>query len=224
MARRTRAGREGRMAARKAATASEAIWPGMAGGRYRPLSDADLDKVHAAALTILEKTGIGEPLDELLDEGLAQGRLPEPARPPVFPPRAGGGPGRRCGAGIRGPRPRQPARQGRHPLQPEQRLLLELRYGGHHLRCGDQELSGLDPGGHLRLHPAGGYPRQYPDDRRHGAGHRRARRFRARHQHGLRRPGGQRETRLHVLSLARTHQAGAGAVRHGLRRRGRVPA
>ena len=71
MARRTRAGREGRMAARKAATASEAIWPGIAGGRYRPLSDADMDKVHAAALTILEKTGIGEPLDELLDKVLA---------------------------------------------------------------------------------------------------------------------------------------------------------
>ena len=39
----------------------------MRGGQYRPLGDDDLTRIHEAALTILENTGIGDPLPELLD-------------------------------------------------------------------------------------------------------------------------------------------------------------
>ena len=39
----------------------------MPGGQYRPLGDDDLTRIHEAALTILENTGIGDPLPELLD-------------------------------------------------------------------------------------------------------------------------------------------------------------
>ncbi len=61
------AGRSARRKNRLSGAASQAIWPGMTGGQYRPLSDADMLKIHQAALEILATTGIGEPLDELLD-------------------------------------------------------------------------------------------------------------------------------------------------------------
>ena len=71
--RRGGAGRAGRIEARTAATPSKAIHAGISGGRYEPLSQADMEKVHDAALTILEKTGIGDPIDELLDCVLPKG-------------------------------------------------------------------------------------------------------------------------------------------------------
>ncbi|MEX3008185.1 trimethylamine methyltransferase family protein [Hoeflea sp. TYP-13] len=71
--RRKGAGREGRLEARRASTASKAIWPGIPGGRYQPMTHADMDKVHDASLFILEKTGIGDPIDELLDIVLPKG-------------------------------------------------------------------------------------------------------------------------------------------------------
>jgi trimethylamine--corrinoid protein Co-methyltransferase len=67
------AGREGRIKARMASTASPAIWPGIAGGRYQPLTQIDMDRVHNASLSILETTGIGNPIDELLDIVLPKG-------------------------------------------------------------------------------------------------------------------------------------------------------
>lgn len=71
--RRRGGGREARAAARTADTASPAIWPGIEGGRYRPLTDADMQKIHRAALSILEKTGVGDPTEELLDLVLPKG-------------------------------------------------------------------------------------------------------------------------------------------------------
>ncbi len=50
-----------------------AIWPGVEGGKYQPLSDIDMSNIHRAALTILERTGIRDPLDELLDLVLPRG-------------------------------------------------------------------------------------------------------------------------------------------------------
>ena len=71
--RRKGAGRQGRIEARQAAGPSRAIWPGIQGGKFQPLSAADMDKVHSAALSILETTGIGDPIDELLDIVLPKG-------------------------------------------------------------------------------------------------------------------------------------------------------
>ncbi len=66
-------GRKARRSKREADTRSPAIWPGIVGGRYRPLGDSDMDKVHHAALQILETVGIGDPIPELLDEVLDKG-------------------------------------------------------------------------------------------------------------------------------------------------------
>ena len=73
--RRRSGGRDARAAARTQPSASQAIWPGLSGGRYRPLSDADMQKIHNAALTILERTGIGDPTEELLDLVLPKGAI-----------------------------------------------------------------------------------------------------------------------------------------------------
>lgn len=53
-------GREARRAARAAPLAEEIrpIRPGLPGGRYRPLSDADMTRIHAAALDALEQIGL----------------------------------------------------------------------------------------------------------------------------------------------------------------------
>ena len=65
--RRTAADRKAKAQARLRGGNSPAIRPGMQGGQYRPLNDGDLARIHEAALTILENTGIGDPLPELLD-------------------------------------------------------------------------------------------------------------------------------------------------------------
>ncbi len=73
--RRKGAGRQGRLEARQTAGPSQAIWPGIEGGKFQPLTRADMDKVHNAALTILETTGIGDPIPELLDIVLPKGAV-----------------------------------------------------------------------------------------------------------------------------------------------------
>ena len=57
---RRRGGREARVAMRSRAIPVDeaAVRPGMTGGRYKPLSEGDLEKIHAAALTLLETVGI----------------------------------------------------------------------------------------------------------------------------------------------------------------------
>jgi len=66
-------GRAARQAARAAGPAHRAVWPGMSGGRYRPLTDADMQRIHTTALDVLERIGIGGPSRELLDVALPQG-------------------------------------------------------------------------------------------------------------------------------------------------------
>ena len=68
-----RAGRRARKAAREEATGNEAIRPGLPGGRYRPLREADVARVHDAALTILARTGLADATDELMDLMLPRG-------------------------------------------------------------------------------------------------------------------------------------------------------
>ena len=66
-------GRAARLAARAEGPANGAIRPGMEGGRYRPLSDADMKAIHRAALQVLERTGLGDSIDELNDLVLPKG-------------------------------------------------------------------------------------------------------------------------------------------------------
>ncbi|MCP4877380.1 MAG: trimethylamine methyltransferase, partial [Gammaproteobacteria bacterium] len=58
--RRKRRGREARRKDRANSSNSNAIWPGIEGGLYQPLTERDVGKVHQAALTIVEQTGIAD--------------------------------------------------------------------------------------------------------------------------------------------------------------------
>ena len=66
-------GREARRKDRANSSNSNAIWPGIEGGLYQPLSETDVGKVHQAALTIVEQTGIADATEELLDLVLPRG-------------------------------------------------------------------------------------------------------------------------------------------------------
>lgn len=57
-----RVGRVARMAARAAPLPLNLrpVWPGMEGGRYRPLDDVDVRRIHSAALDILEHIGMAD--------------------------------------------------------------------------------------------------------------------------------------------------------------------
>lgn len=69
--------RGGGSAARRArnqpAAGSSAVQPGMRGGKYKPLSEGDMRRIHATALHVLEQIGIGDPTAEILDYSLAKG-------------------------------------------------------------------------------------------------------------------------------------------------------
>jgi trimethylamine--corrinoid protein Co-methyltransferase len=66
-------GRAGRHALRQAGTKGKVVRAGMDGGRYRPLSDHDMEQIHHAALDVLERIGIGDPTEELLAYALPAG-------------------------------------------------------------------------------------------------------------------------------------------------------
>ena len=72
-ARRSRGGRAARRAAREAGAAGLAVRPGMRGGAYRPLSERDIERIHAAALDVLERVGVGDPIPEILEVALPGG-------------------------------------------------------------------------------------------------------------------------------------------------------
>ena len=62
---------------------------GLTGGLYQPLSSADVETIHQAALAILEKTGISyeSGLEDTIDMLEAQGAKVDRARARVFFPK-----------------------------------------------------------------------------------------------------------------------------------------
>lgn len=66
-------GREARVAMRETSEASPAIRAGLPGGRYQPLDDSDLPRIHDAALGVLARTGLADATDELHDLVLPKG-------------------------------------------------------------------------------------------------------------------------------------------------------
>lgn len=54
---------------------SRAVHPGLSGGSYKPLSDADIHRIYDTALTILETIGIGDPIPEILAYALPKGAV-----------------------------------------------------------------------------------------------------------------------------------------------------
>ena len=79
--RRRGGGREARHALRAAGPGRRPVAPGLEGGAYRPLSDAEVQRVHEAALDLLERLGMGEPIPILQELALEKGcRLNEQGR------------------------------------------------------------------------------------------------------------------------------------------------
>ena len=72
-ARSGRGGSAARRALRRAGPKGGAVHPGLPGGTYRPLSDHDMERIHATALDVLEKLGVGEPIPEILEVALPRG-------------------------------------------------------------------------------------------------------------------------------------------------------
>ncbi len=67
--RRKSGGRAGRVAAREIPPpiAERAVGPGVTGGLYRPLSDRDQQRIHQAALDILQRIGLADPIPSCVD-------------------------------------------------------------------------------------------------------------------------------------------------------------
>ena len=58
-------GRTGRLAARESST-SRAVWPGLEGGSYRPLSDSDVHRIHQSVLEVLSTIGMADATPDLV--------------------------------------------------------------------------------------------------------------------------------------------------------------
>ena len=67
--------RQARVALRQAPLEDDVkpVWPGMVGGRYRPLTDEQVLDVHNAAFTLLEEVGMGQPIPEFIELTTANG-------------------------------------------------------------------------------------------------------------------------------------------------------
>ena len=73
--RRRSGGRAGRVAARQAPLQVDMrpVRPGMAGGKFAPLSESDMQQVYDTALALLEDVGMGSPIDEFIEVVTAAG-------------------------------------------------------------------------------------------------------------------------------------------------------
>ena len=65
--------RRGRKARQANPPVASAIKPGMRGGRYRPLTDHDIQQIHETVLDVLENIGIGSPIPILVEHALKRG-------------------------------------------------------------------------------------------------------------------------------------------------------
>jgi trimethylamine--corrinoid protein Co-methyltransferase len=65
--------RRGRKARQAAPPAASAVRAGLQGGRYRPLTASDEEKIHRAVLHVLENIGMGDPIPILQERALERG-------------------------------------------------------------------------------------------------------------------------------------------------------
>ena len=72
-----RGGREARRAQRAAPLAlnQRPVWPGLEGGRFKPLSDEDVLKIHHAALDVLEQIGLADAIPSCIEVCTAAGAI-----------------------------------------------------------------------------------------------------------------------------------------------------
>jgi trimethylamine--corrinoid protein Co-methyltransferase len=52
---------------------ASAVQPGMTGGRYKPLTEREIERIHQTALDVLENIGMGDPIPILRECALAKG-------------------------------------------------------------------------------------------------------------------------------------------------------
>ena len=71
--RRRTGGRAARAEARARGHGGKAVGPGLVGGAYKPLSENEVQRIHATALDVLETIGVADPLPEMLDHALPKG-------------------------------------------------------------------------------------------------------------------------------------------------------
>ena len=81
-----RRGRVARVNARLAPDRPKAVAGGLTGGALKPLSAGEVERVHRAALEVLETIGVGDPSAELLDLVLPKGCFLGPRGRLCFPP------------------------------------------------------------------------------------------------------------------------------------------
>ncbi len=80
---RRRGGRAARQAVRAAPLSDDIrpVRPGLEGGRYKPLTDAEVEKIHHAALDVLEQVGLSDAIPSCIEAVTAAGgRLSEQGR------------------------------------------------------------------------------------------------------------------------------------------------
>lgn len=65
--------RRGRMARREAQAGQAAVSPGLSGGKYKPLSEAEMQAVHRTVLDVLENIGIADPIPIVEEHALKKG-------------------------------------------------------------------------------------------------------------------------------------------------------
>jgi len=65
--------RRGRKARHENPPVASAVRPGLAGGRYRPLSEADEQQIHSTILDVLENIGMGDPVPIMEERALERG-------------------------------------------------------------------------------------------------------------------------------------------------------
>lgn len=72
-----RGGREARRAQRAAPLPSNQrpVWPGLEGGRYKPLTDEEVLKIHNAALDVLEQVGLADAIPSCIEVCTAAGAI-----------------------------------------------------------------------------------------------------------------------------------------------------
>jgi trimethylamine---corrinoid protein Co-methyltransferase len=78
-------GRESRLALRAAKPTVDPCPPGQSGGDYKPLQDAEIQRIYDTALRLLETLGMGEVPDRLRVDLLAAGAVAGPRNRLLFP-------------------------------------------------------------------------------------------------------------------------------------------
>ena len=73
--RRKRSNREKLREERSDGIKPDAVHAGLTGGKFRPLSEHDMERIHATALDVLEQIGIGEPTPSIIESAIPKGAV-----------------------------------------------------------------------------------------------------------------------------------------------------